>query len=114
MEELLKEWQNRLNLNDWTIKLSANVHNMPDGECCGHTDWNETVKAAHIYLLHPDEYGDRVVPYDQEKTLVHELLHIKFTFLHNQTEEDLQGRILHQLIDEIACALVDAKRSGTK
>lgn len=107
---MLKEWQERLGLTDWVIKLSSDVHNMPEGDCCGHTDWNETVKAAHIFLLHPDEYGDRVVEYDQEKTLVHELLHIKFTFLHNMEHEDLQGRILHQLIDDLARILVDAKR----
>lgn len=110
MDHLLEEWKCRLGLLDWTIKLTTNAHRLPDDDCCGHTEWSETGKCAHIYLLHPDEYGDRVVPYDEEKTLVHELLHLKFSLLDNQTES-LQGRILHQLIDDMAKALVAAKRA---
>lgn len=111
METILAEWKERLGLNDWTIKLTPNVHRLPDEDGCGYTDWSETGKSAHIYLLHPDEYGERIVPYDQEKTLVHELLHLKFSLLHSMEKEDLQGRLLHQLIDDMAKALVKAKRA---
>lgn len=109
MDQTLKEWQTRLGLGDWTIKLTANARRLPDDSCCGYSDWSETGKCAHIYLLHPDEYGDRIVPYDEEKTLVHELLHLKFSLLDNQ-KDDLQNRVLHQLIDDISKALVEAKR----
>jgi hypothetical protein len=49
--------------------------------------------------------------YDKEKTLVHELLHLKFSFL-GESGNDLQDRVAHQVLNDLAKSLVDAKRSG--
>lgn len=111
MQELLLEWKERLGLQDWAIQLSPEEYTLPDSGCCGYSDWSETGKAAHIYLLRQEVYGERVVPYDREKTLVHELLHLKFSFLDKPDGDELQSRILHQLIDDMAKALVSAKRA---
>lgn len=45
---------------------------------------------------------------DFEKTLVHELLHIKFCFLWG-SGNDLQDRITHQLINDLAKSLVEVE-----
>ena len=113
MDNLLLFWIECLQLKDWIIKLTTNVYEMPDDDgSCGCVQYSEAGKVAHIYIMHPDIYGDRVVPFDPEKTLVHELLHIKMCLL-DYREENLQSRVLHQLIDDLAQALVKARREKT-
>ena len=111
-EELLSEWKNRLGLQDWAIKLVGCC--APDeigyDDCVGHTDWTETSKAAKIWILDPKYYGQRIRPFDWEKTLVHELLHLKMCLLATDVP-DLQERVAHILIDDLARAFVDAKRN---
>lgn len=110
---LLLEWQKRLGLTDWRIALHDNCQpdNMTMEDVSGCTVWQEVGKTARIEIIDPKFYGDRVVPFDWEKTLVHELLHLK-TCLISSNVEDLQERVAHQLIDDLARAFVDAKRSG--
>ena len=112
-EELLQEWKNRLGLPDWRIRLLDNCapHEMTLQNCAGCTEWNETVKTARIEIIDPQYYGERIAPFDYEKTLVHELLHLK-TCLVSDMVDDLQSRYMHQMIDDLARAFVDAKRSG--
>ena len=112
MNALLKEWTKRLGLQDWRIKLCTNCK--PDDmilqDVAGCTEWSESIKTAKIQILDPEYYGKRIVPFDFEKTLVHELLHLK-TCLISDGVDDLQERVMHQLIDDLARALIDAKRN---
>lgn len=114
MQEMMKEWQNRLGLQDWRIKLNVDCapHQMADEGCEGCSTFEESTKTARIDILDPKYYGDRVVPFDREKTLVHELMHLKLCLL-DTNDNDLQSRLVHQTIDDMARALVDAKRCGT-
>ena len=108
---LLTEWQNILGLNDWRIEISPNCapHEI-ESNAVGYTEWQEAIKAAHVYILDEKYYGERVVPFDFEKTLVHELLHLKTCLLFN-TGNELQDRIAHQLIDDLARSFVAVKRT---
>ena len=110
-QELLSEWQNRLGLQDWRIKLVPNCkpEEMELEECAGCTDWSESIKTARIEIIDPQYYGERIVPFDFEKTLVHELLHLK-TCLVSDMVDELQARYMHQMIDDLERAFVDAKR----
>ena len=110
MEDLLKEWKKRLGLEDWIISLEEGLYELSLPDCAGCTEWSEVNKIAKIQLIDEKAYGERVVPYDKEKTLVHELLHLKMCFL-QESENELQNRIVHQLIDDMAKALVNAKRN---
>lgn len=114
-EELLSEWQNRLGLQDWRIQLAENCspENMMIENTAGCTEWTEAIKAARIEILDPKYYGNRIVPFDYEKTLVHELLHLKTCLVSDQVDA-LQARYMHQMIDDLARAFVDAKRYGRK
>lgn len=109
---LLKEWQMRLGLQNWRIKLVANCkpNEMELENCAGCTDWTESIKTARIEILDKNYYGERIVPFDFEKTLVHELLHLKLSLVSNNVDE-FQERYMHQIIDDLARAFVDAKRS---
>ena len=110
-QALLKEWQTRLGLADWKIKLVDNC--LPDEMLLdgvdGCTEWSESIKTARIEILSEEAYGTRIIPFDYEKTLVHELLHLKTCLLSDKVDE-LQVRVAHQLIDDLARAFVDAKR----
>ena len=110
---LLAEWQERLGLTDWRIRLKPKCKpdEMEIENVAGCTAWNETVKTARIEIMDPAFYGERVVPYDWEKTLVHELLHLK-TCLVSSNVPELQERVMHQMIDDLARAFIDAKRDG--
>ena len=112
-EKLLRKWQKRLGLSDWCIKLQTDC--LPDDmtlqNCAGCTSWQESIKAAVIQLLAPECYGKRIVSYDIEKTLIHELLHLKLALL-GESGNDLQDRLVHQLIDDLARAFVETGRNG--
>lgn len=111
-QDLLIEWKQRLELNDWTIKLNDNVspNDMQLQGVSGECAWDEIHKAATINIIDYKDYGDRILPFDKEKTLVHELLHIKFCMIDNSGNE-LFDKMLHQLIEDMAKVLVKAKRS---
>ena len=120
VNDLLNEWEERLGLQDWIIKLKYNCKfsDLELENCCGETNWEDTIKTATIKIVSPKEYGnDRIVAFDFEQILVHELLHIKFGLL-SFTQQDYDGKVTaelrHQLIDDLARALVMAKRGETK
>lgn len=116
MQDKLLYWQRVLGLTDWRIKLKTDcfMSELVLQNAAGETDWSETIKTAYIRIISAEEYGERIVPFDPEKTLVHELLHLKFCLLTGESVNSLQNRYVHQLIDDMARALVGAKRFGEK
>lgn len=101
-EKLLQKWQKRLGLTEWHIVLKENC--TPNDMCndvCGECEIDEVHKIAVVRIIDRSYYGDRIVPYNFEKTLIHELLHIKFVFIDNSGNE-LRDRILHQNIEDLA------------
>lgn len=118
VEELLEEWQNRLGLQDWIIALSYNCkpEDMELEDCCGETSWQTSIKDASIRILEEKYCKDRIEQYDFEKILIHELLHLKFALLDNENntyESTVAYNLRHQLIDDLAKALIMAKRGKT-
>ena len=101
-------------MQDWRIKLAVDCRpvDMSIDESSGCVSWQESTKTAMIQIVDADYYGDRVVPFDFEKTLVHELLHCKFCMMYDDDGE-VRERLTHQIVDDIARALVDAKRYHT-
>ena len=119
-EVLLNEWQERLGLQDWVIVLRYNCKfsDLETEDSCEETLWSTTIKNAIIRIISETEYGyDRTLPYDFEKILVHELLHIKFGLIdvmNSSYESKVVDELRHQLIDDLARALIMAKRGETK
>lgn len=113
--KLLREWQKRLGLDDWRIKLVDNMNpeDMMLENVSGDVDWSESIKTARIEIMNPKFYGKRIVPFDYEKTLVHELLHLKLCLVSDKVDE-FQTRYMHQIIDDLARAFVDAKRTDSQ
>lgn len=107
-EELLTAWQKRLRMEDWTIKLETDCapEDFRLDSVCGECEYQEVNKSAVVRILDPKFYGDRILPFDYERILVHELLHAKFALLEN-SENELQNRLVHQLIEELARAFTE-------
>lgn len=81
---LLKLWQRRLGLMDWTIKLElTSLLDFPESyqNCFGLCDFCEYDLRAHIQLLDPKDYPHLVkseLAPELEEVLIHELLHLVF------------------------------------
>lgn len=116
--ELLQEWKQRLGLQNWQITLTDNVdpEDMTVKDAMGCTSYQEVMRTASIQIINPEKIEETLRPFDYEETLVHELLHLKLGLLERGTDWDnkLQLRVLHMIIDDLARALVDAKRFGCK
>lgn len=112
IEDLLKEWQERLRLTDWNITVHDNESFYGMEECRGKVDYSEPSKEAVVHLLDERQFISNEFDYDKERTLVHELLHVKFCLL-DESGNETQDRVLHQLVEELAKAFVDAKRAKT-
>lgn len=104
----LTEWQSRLGLHDWVIKVKlCEPHEFQIEDCDGECVYQLVNKAAVISILKSEYYGDRILKYCAERILVHELLHCKLCLL--DTEETTLGCVTHQLQEDIAKALICAK-----
>lgn len=105
---LLEKWKRKLCLQEWRIKLLTHLRpeEMMVRNTAGCTEWSEAIKTARIEIINPACYGDRIVPFNFEKTLVHELLHLKFSFW-CQDEYSVADRLMHQYIDDLARAFTE-------
>lgn len=114
--ELLNEWQERLGLQDWAIILRFNLLEEDMNNNAGETRWENSNKVAEIHIIREEDHNS-IIPFDFERILVHEILHIKFSYFQNEPEnyeQQVFDEAQHQLIDDLARALVMAKRGETK
>jgi hemerythrin superfamily protein len=109
---LLNEWIRRIGLEKWTIysTLDEIPSQMDNKDHAGEAEWHATEKIGYIRVL-AKRYHELDDKYDFERTLVHELLHLKFAVFWDNSE-GFATSLLHQTIEKMASALVDAKRSG--
>jgi hypothetical protein len=107
---LLREWKQRLGLNGWRIdaSLACCPSSIEEPYMSGWAEWHPSVKLGEIKVL-AEKFAECPDEFDFEKTLVHELLHLKFGIFYDNSQGIAQD-LLHQTIDELAFALVDAKR----
>ena len=116
--KLLAEWKKILGLHDWVIVLrtDCNKEEMQIDYADGEVAYEEVSKSAEVRILKEELTKGEIRKFDFEQVLVHELLHLKFALLTKgeDWENDLQLRITHVLIDDLARAFVEVKRKGEK
>lgn len=110
-------WQARLGLSEWDVRAELMDRGDSGSSLDEGTDANICFtinrKTAHIQMRHPDAYANPLWPYDMEKTLVHELLHIHFEPLYELTKRnDRAETALEQPIEALAKAIVAMHRSN--
>lgn len=115
LHELLGYWTDVLGLQEWNITLITNCspNDMVLNEAAGETEWNDTLRTAVIRIIDPKDWGERVVPFNPEKTLVHELLHLKFSAL-DESGDPLRDKLTHRLVEDFAKALTVVRLRGEK
>lgn len=76
--DLCVEWQTLLRLNDWDIEVrQVPFDELEDGRAGGCVEFLDVKRKAVLRLLDPRYQRQKtLVPYDEEYTLVHELVHI--------------------------------------
>ena len=109
-ERLADYWAKRLQLDDWDIKFNFNASRNQLGEgTAGEARLNEVTKQAAILVLKKEGFDDWecAFTFDFERVLVHELLHLKLCLIESDPDNELRNRVVHQLLDDLAKALVD-------
>lgn len=128
LHELIAGWVCRLGLQEWDITVVSDCTMSDikkiletDEVATGACEWCTLLKTAKVAILAEDEYpkmDDSVqwmAKYDYEETLVHELLHIKFSLWADNIKDGFIHDWFHQqCIEDMAKALVSAKREGEK
>lgn len=111
LQQKLLEWQKRLRLQDWIIKVKlARERDMNIGGVQGEVFWVIEKKMATIKILDPIDYPpDEMEPQDMENILVHELLHLHFAPLRY---DDFSEIAEEQAIESIASGILSAYREG--
>lgn len=111
--ELLKEWQTRLFLDDWIIKVMFADKDDPDMEgLCGRNEFIIAINTSLIKIRKKEDYGDRLVKYCVEEILVHELLHCKYNWVerdYTSIEVAYYDTKEHALLEQMAKSLIMAK-----
>lgn len=112
-KELLDEWKERLGLQEWAISLAINVPIKDLDENDGNVEYDTSLKVARIKIAVENEDERNWVKYDFEEILIHELLHIKLGLIDLQEVRSYEQKLLtdtiHQLVEDIAQALMMAK-----
>lgn len=114
----LKEWQTKLFLDDWIIKLQ--IIPFDEMQTFGHIGENEyqtTNKCACISIgVLTENAKTAMSKVPQELTLVHELLHCKF-IMTDGMKDTIDGLFIssyeHTLIEQMAKSLIMAKYNLT-
>ncbi len=116
LEEACYKWQQILRLENWDIVLSIErAKNFADLDNQGEIEYRLELGAAAIRILHPDDWPDNTQwVYDMEKTLVHELLHLHFSFFEPEDKKSLNYTLWERTIETLARIIVDLERSGTE
>ena len=109
-EKCLKEWQHRLFLDDWVIKINL-VDCIEDEEnCMGRVDYRREYLVANVRIK-KELNEETIEKLSHEKILIHELLHLVIPQTDNyETIQDLYwNENQHQIIEKMARSLFMAK-----
>ena len=110
MSANLTYWKDILNLNDWDIKVKTVRQGEMDEENQGEVRYNFVGKQAIIKLLDPIDWTNKDFDQDKDKTLIHELLHLKFAVI----DDIIDKPIVHQLLNDIAKAIIETHRRSER
>lgn len=109
----LKEWQERLFLQDWVIKLLlVSPEEMELEDVCGESTFQIDNKCSVIKILKPEYYGDRITKYCAEHILIHELLHCLYNWIEKRCdslEAVYFNTLEHARLEQMSKSLLMAK-----
>ena len=113
--ECLREWQERLFLTDWLIKINlidTNTIELNEKECSGTIIMTFENKCATMNIVClTDDARNRIIKVCHEQILIHELLHLKYNWIEptGAYESKYVDDIEHQLLEQMAKSLLMSK-----
>jgi hypothetical protein len=108
----MKQWQHRLFLDDWIINLRLFDPTEMDNEAAGTNEFQIENKSSIIKIANlNDDLKTRNQKACHEKTLVHELLHLKYNIVERSNEYESKFLDIHQhmLLEQMSKSLIMAK-----
>lgn len=122
LQEMARSWQESLKLLDWEVRVEqVRIDVLGKDSGFGSCSFSPHKRVAIIRLLHPDDYAEvnQVIPsgmaadFEQERTLVHELLHLPFAALDAEIGTGTAAEVmLEQAINSFDALLVELARVG--
>lgn len=111
LEKTLKKWQKRLRLEDWEIQTHWVEPDELDGDLGEVFVFPEKRKANIKIAREKKDFDYSWCPWDPERTLVHELLHIYFEPL---APKNKHSKILtEQAVHTLSVALLEEHRGSS-
>ena len=113
--ELKNYWVKILSIEDWEVLIRfKRAEKMFLEDVQGECRFNFISRQAIVNIIDPLDWIDIEFNQDFEKTVVHELLHIKFSeaFDEDYNEDIFKDRLIHRLLNDLAKSLVLAKKGG--
>lgn len=110
IQKLCFEWQKVLRLSDWYVTVRfVPVKEMNSTSHLGMASYCRNHKIAKIKIILERDYDDNsVTPYDAERTLIHELIHLHLA--HNGIDyEDARNAEQEQAINALTDAFITVK-----
>jgi len=109
----LAYWQAVLKLQHWDVQISFKCHLDKGGEVF----YKMGLYQAIIHLIDPLDAQDWDFPYDPEKILVHELLHLYFVSFDRIPELESSDNLAYDQVElaisQLASILVILNRKGS-
>jgi len=112
--ECLKEWQSRLFLDGWIIKIELSDEPVIcDGKECSAMHNSEYSLKTSVFTFYKKAWEEnRITKHAAEHSMIHELLHLKYPMYNfaNETIQDIEyADTTHALIEQMAKSLIMAK-----
>jgi hypothetical protein len=107
----LRTWQDRLDLEDWRIRVNLVHPNALEPQTLGNVHWDLGAKQATISVLSSDDYTlpTPAMLDDMEVTIVHELVHIHLSALPRNSNSTINEE--HAVVELTQALLKLAKHS---
>lgn len=107
----LKEWQNKLGLQDWIFKIILCDDIEKDIE--GKIEYQHSLKTGLISLIKkPKDVDTWITKFCMEQTLIHEILHPVLdicSYTKPNVEQFFLDNAIHQRVEQMAKSLLMAK-----
>jgi hypothetical protein len=109
LEAMCREWQERLKLRDWRVRIRYSEKFELDGHQ-GRCITQRSLKTALIRINPFCERGDPDDPWGPlEEIIIHELLHLHFDWMWDFPDGSMQHQLAEQTIENVTWALYLAK-----
>lgn len=114
LKKLTDYWIGILGLQEWEIvsRIKRKTDMLLD--CVGDVSYQFIHKKAIVSVIDPMDWNNNLFKQDMEETLVHELLHLKFSIMDDTEEESDNhiGVLSHQLLCDMARSFMKLKEPG--